>query len=647
VRPRARLTLTVCAAVLAALVAPWGGQATAAAPAGLSGPDIASYQHPSGAAIDWAAVRNSGQRWVFVKATEGTTYTNPYFASDWRQSSAAGLYRGAYHYARPSAAAGSASAQAQAFANTIGPQQVAGTLPPILDLEESGGLSPAALVGWTHDFLTALQSATGRTPMIYTYPSFWRNAMGSSADFTAYPLWIASYGTSSPPTLGWPHWTFWQYTSTGTVDGIQTPGGTDISVFNGTSLDLAALASAGTWGPATSTASDSGSGAAVSRPPVNSRYVALPAQRVVDTRSGQGGTSGPVSGTMTVQLPDTVPADATGVVLDVSAVEPKGTGWLRIAPSGQTPTTTALNYTAGQGVTGLVVTAADAQRRVDVSTNAGATDLTVDLVGYYTAAQGTGGHWSPTQPVRVVDTRSGSGAPSGRVSSSITFTLPDSVPRDASGLALDVTAVDPSGDGYLRLAPAGSAPTTTALNFHGDGSTTGLAMTTATNGQVTVTVAGTPTNLVVDLVGYYEGSASSGSQYVAVSPQRFLDTRGGLGAKGPGTGPLTLTVPGVVPSDATAVLLDVSVVHPDGRGFVRLTAPGTPATTTAVNMVANQARTGLVVSGLRDGQITLAVYGANTDLVIDLIGYQTSVSGGSSPSPTPTASPSATTTPAP
>lgn len=647
--------VTLLAALLFAVV-PWTMSASAA-PAGLSGPDIASYQHPNGAPIDWTAVRQSGQSWAFVKATEGTGYTNPYFAADWHDSAAAGLYHGAYHYARPSATAGSATAQAQYFANTVGPQQVPGTLPPILDLEETGGLAPVDLIAWTHEFLNALQADTGRLPMLYTYPSFWQNQMAGSSEFTNYPLWVASYGSATGPTLGWPNYTFWQYTSSGTVGGIQTQGATDLSVFNGTALDLAALASAGSWGPATSSAADSpspspssspGSAGNLSRAPTQSTYAAVPAQRFVDTRSGQGAPAGPVSGTVTVTVPSAVPPDATGVVLDISAVDPRGTGWLRVAPTGSTPTTTALNYTVGHGVTGLVVSATNAQRQLDISTYAGATDLTVDLVGYYTASAPTGGHWSPLSPTRVVDTRFGLGAPAGPVSSSVTFTLPGTVPQDAAGVVLDVTAVDPVGDGYVRLAPAGTPPATTALNFEGGGSTTGLAITTAPSGQVTVTVAGSPANLVVDLVGFYESTASSGSQYVAVTPQRFLDTRSGLGAQGPGRGPLSVTVPSIVPQDATAVILDVSVVGAAGKGYLRLAAPGTPAVTTAVNLVANESRTGLVITGLRDGQITLATFGANSNLVIDLVGYQTSTAPPSaSPTPTPTSSNAASPTASP
>ncbi len=593
--------------------------AGAAAPQ-LSGPDVASYQHPNGASIDWSAVRRGGQTWAFVKATEGTTYTNPYFAGDWRGAATAGLYRGAYHYARPSSAAYSARDQADFFAATIGSQTIPGTLPPIIDLEDAGGLSSSALVTWVSTFLTRLRAQTSRTPMLYTYPNFWHTRMADSKAFFGYPLWIANYGVSAPQSLGWAHWTFWQYTSTGSVSGIQTPGATDVSRFNGTPLDLAALAVAGTWRPPTTTVSDSPGGTKSGSAP--GRYVPLVPERFVDTRAGQGAPAGPVSGPVTVTVPATAPSDAVGVVLDVSAVTPRGTGFLRVSPAGTPPQTTALNYPAQHGVTGLVITATDAQRQITLTTYGAATQVVMELVGYYTATPGVGGFWSPLAPTRVVDTRFGIGSPQGQFTGDLTFTLPSSVPASALGVVLDLTAVDPTHDGFIKLAATGSTAGTTALNFEGGGSTTGLAVTRASGHQVTVSVAGVPTNVVVDLVGFYEGAATSGSGFVALPPHRFIDTRGGLGAAGPGTGPLLVTVPASVPANATAVLLDVSAVTPAGNGFVRLAAPGTAATTTAVNVMPGRSRTGLVITGIRDGQITLAVYGTTTQLVIDLLGYQ-------------------------
>lgn len=237
---RSRLCLRLGAFASAAVLALTAG--TAAAAEYPTGTDVSRWQHPGDAPIDWAAVKAGGQSFAFVKATEGATYTNPYFAGDWAGTRAAGLYRGAYHYARPDAGVGDALAEARHFASVLGSIKSPGDLPPVLDIEDDGGLAPAALTAWTQTFLATLQAATGRTPIVYTYPSFWANRMGGSAAFTGYPLWIAHYDTLTPTIGPWPRWTFWQHNSTETVSGIPTAGGTDLNRFNGTAAALARLA---------------------------------------------------------------------------------------------------------------------------------------------------------------------------------------------------------------------------------------------------------------------------------------------------------------------------------------------------------------------------------------------------------------------
>src|SRR4051812_44288131 len=67
----------------------------------IDGPDVASYQHPYGQRIAWHKVKASGHEFAIVKATEGGYYRNPWFRRDYRGARAAGLARGAYHFARP------------------------------------------------------------------------------------------------------------------------------------------------------------------------------------------------------------------------------------------------------------------------------------------------------------------------------------------------------------------------------------------------------------------------------------------------------------------------------------------------------------------------------------------------------------------
>ena len=239
--------------------APVGTAGTAStATAFALGTDVASYQHPGGQPIDWHAVAASGQSFTVIKATESTTYTNPYAMSDVTGARAAGLVVGVYHFADPSV---SATAQADFFARQV--NGFGGTmLPPALDLEVTGGLASAALITWTNAFLTRLQQDTGRVPMIYTGPSFWTTRMAGSKAFARYPLWEAHW-TASPqplPVGGWPSWTLWQYSngsygSPAPVPGI--PARVDRSRFAGTKAQLASLATTsrpGVQAPFTGTA---------------------------------------------------------------------------------------------------------------------------------------------------------------------------------------------------------------------------------------------------------------------------------------------------------------------------------------------------------------------------------------------------------
>ena len=209
------------------------------------GIDVSHWQ----GAINWTSVDRAGVAFAFMKATESTTYTDTRFATNWAAARQAGIYRGAYHFARPSR--GTAVAQAKYFVSRVGSFKGAGTLPPVLDLETTGGLSPAELRTWVSNWLTTTETLTGRTPILYFSSYFWIDHLGNSTAFTRYPLWVAHYTTASAPIVpgGWRSWTFWQYTSSGRLSGIA--GNVDMNRFHGTGAQLAALAngSGGSTGP--------------------------------------------------------------------------------------------------------------------------------------------------------------------------------------------------------------------------------------------------------------------------------------------------------------------------------------------------------------------------------------------------------------
>ncbi|GAA4485172.1 hypothetical protein GCM10023094_39670 [Rhodococcus olei] len=230
---RSRIRNVIVPLVLAGTLAV-GGPALAGAET-INGPDVASWQHPGGSGINWLAVRAAGHEFAMVKATEGLDYVNPYFVQDGIGMRAAGMARGAYHYADVRQ---SPEAQAAFFSSTALPI-VSGGLPPVLDLEDAKGLPPAAVIDWTHRYLNAVQGLTGKQPIIYTYPNFWRTAMANTTEFSHYPLWIADYnGRNAPGPLpgGWQHWTFWQYTSTARIPGVNAD--IDLNIYSGALGDL-------------------------------------------------------------------------------------------------------------------------------------------------------------------------------------------------------------------------------------------------------------------------------------------------------------------------------------------------------------------------------------------------------------------------
>ncbi|KAF9436899.1 hypothetical protein BGZ76_002659 [Entomortierella beljakovae] len=204
------------------------------------GIDVSSHQGN----VNWATVASAGNKFAYVKATEGTSYINPYFAQQYDGSYNAGLIRGAYHFAHPNS--GSGAAQAKYFLAHGGGWSADGkTLPGALDIEynPSGdtcyGLSQSAMVAWIHDFSNTYNAATGRYPTIYTTTNWWQQCTGNNGGFTNNPLWLARYA-STVGTIpnGWAYQSIWQYTDKSTTVG-------DGNYWNGSLLNLQKFAKGG------------------------------------------------------------------------------------------------------------------------------------------------------------------------------------------------------------------------------------------------------------------------------------------------------------------------------------------------------------------------------------------------------------------
>jgi GH25 family lysozyme M1 (1,4-beta-N-acetylmuramidase) len=239
-----------------------GNRPRTSPPPGLAGAergvDVAAYQHPDGHAIDWRSVARAGVQFAAIKATEGTYYKNPFALTDLAQARAAGLSVMAYAFAIPNGNGGASSPVAQANYLISYLASAHGPIPPImLDIEYNPygatcyGLSRAAMVSWIARFSAEIQAETGADPIVYGPVPWWQECTGGTPQFGQSPLWVPDYTVARSPELthGWANWAFWQYSSAGAVNGIDTRGHTDLDVLNPRVIPLldsgAQLSSAG------------------------------------------------------------------------------------------------------------------------------------------------------------------------------------------------------------------------------------------------------------------------------------------------------------------------------------------------------------------------------------------------------------------
>lgn len=191
------------------------------------GIDVSKWQGD----IDWAKVRASNVDFAFLKATEGGDRFDDRFLEYWRQSRAAGIPRGAYHFyyfCRP------AIEQARWFIKHVPREK--GALPPVLDMEWNH-LSPSCKLRpepkivrrEMQIFLDAVTRHYGVKPIIYTTIDFHRENL--EGHFESYPFWVRAVAKHPDELYEKRRWAFWQYTATGMVPGIETEA--DINVFIG------------------------------------------------------------------------------------------------------------------------------------------------------------------------------------------------------------------------------------------------------------------------------------------------------------------------------------------------------------------------------------------------------------------------------
>lgn len=164
-------------------------------PQRVDGVDISHHQAGS---LDLVGAKRRGLRWLYHKATEGTSLRDANYGRRREEARRAGVPFGAYHFAR--ADVGDAVAEARFFLDYATPKP--GDLRPALDLETMEGLSIAQIRTWAATFIAYCVKRTGVKPVVYTPYD-----LGSVDDGCI--LWRPRYNNSNtPPVLPWDIWQF-------------------------------------------------------------------------------------------------------------------------------------------------------------------------------------------------------------------------------------------------------------------------------------------------------------------------------------------------------------------------------------------------------------------------------------------------------
>jgi lysozyme len=184
----------------------------------IQGIDVARYQGN----IDWHTLKASGIRFAYIKMSEGGDYIDPMFQAHWRGATAARMQRGFYHFVywcRP-------VHEQVAWIKANAPRDP-DQLPPVLDLEWNTHsktcpikLSREQALPMISAMLQALREVSGKKPAIYTDITFHADVL--EGQFNDHHYWLRSVANEPHVRYNNRKWTFWQFTATGRLPGINT-----------------------------------------------------------------------------------------------------------------------------------------------------------------------------------------------------------------------------------------------------------------------------------------------------------------------------------------------------------------------------------------------------------------------------------------
>jgi len=381
-------------------------------------------------------------------------------------------------------------------------------------------------------------------------------------------------------------------------------------------------------------------------------------RRLLDTRA-EGSTAFAADESRTVQIAGLadVSGDASTAILNVTAVRPGASGFLTVYPCGDVPNASNVNYVRNRNTANTVIAALDDIGNVCIYSSS-ATDVIVDVTG---SLPGDSFSALP-EPRRILDTRSTgdtfdeddeqTGALKAGETYELTVADRAGVGEEPGAVVVNVTAAQPSTAGFVTVWPCGDRPDASNLNYQPRRATANIVGSAVSDDGTICLYASTETDVIVDVAGALNDEA-----YTAIVPQRITDTRPsgqtvdffeqGAGLR-PADGTVTVQVAdrAGIPSDATAVLVNVTAAGPVEPGFITVHARGESRPSASnLNYVPGSNTANVAIARLGIGGDICVFTSAPTNVIVDVAGYFTgtpppSAGGGcpadsAGPEPTP------------
>ena len=371
----------------------------------------------------------------------------------------------------------------------------------------------------------------------------------------------------------------------------------------------------------------------VERSPRSPEYIGVNPERILDTRNGAKPAAGSTTTLKVAGVGSTlVPGDAKTVYLNVTADRTNGVnGFVTVYPcDAPRPVASNFNPTATDPSTTLVAAKLSATGTVCLFTNI-ETDLIVDIQGYHPSTA----QYVPTQPVRLLDTRSGSRVgytgtkpvEGQNIPVVVTGKGTPAVAATAESVVLVVTAGESTEDGWVTAYPCGESPGSSSTVNFGPGLVRAnlVHVKVGAGGSVCMNVAESSVEVIVDLAGWFPAD----SAFVPSAPERVLDTRPTSRVQYSGPKPIAgqtieLKVTGFgktqIPADAGTVALNLTSTD-NTPGFATVYPCGSPRPNASNLNYAKPYVANAVMAKIGEGGRVCIWTDTETHLVADISGY--------------------------